>query len=195
MILWINGAFGAGKTQTAAELHRRIPDSFVYDPENVGYWLRKNEPKALQADNFQDEPLWRSVNRDMLLHLAAHYDGVILVPMTLVQPQYYWEIICPIRDQGFQVQHFLLYPSLETVKRRLARRGDRGNTWALAQFSRCCRAFEDPIFENRIVNDSLSIAETAEAIAQAAGIPLTPRLGRLRTFTCRAKTFFQHIRR
>ncbi|MBQ9717880.1 MAG: tunicamycin resistance protein, partial [Clostridia bacterium] len=38
MILWINGTFGSGKTQTAAELHRRIPDSFVYDPENVGYW-------------------------------------------------------------------------------------------------------------------------------------------------------------
>ena len=45
MILWINGAFGSGKTTTAYELHRRLkPLSYVYDPENVGYFLRKNEP-------------------------------------------------------------------------------------------------------------------------------------------------------
>ena len=36
MVIWLNGAFGAGKTQTAYELHRRLPDSFVYDPENAG---------------------------------------------------------------------------------------------------------------------------------------------------------------
>jgi chloramphenicol 3-O-phosphotransferase len=33
MIIWLNGAFGAGKTQTAFELHSRIPDSYVFDPE------------------------------------------------------------------------------------------------------------------------------------------------------------------
>ena len=37
MIVWINGAFGAGKTLTAGEIHRRLPDSVVYDPEDVGY--------------------------------------------------------------------------------------------------------------------------------------------------------------
>lgn len=45
MILWINGAFGSGKTTIAYELNRRIQDSYVYDPENVGYFLRKNAPK------------------------------------------------------------------------------------------------------------------------------------------------------
>ena len=42
MILWLNGSFGAGKTTVAHELQRRLPDAFVYDPENVGYFLRKN---------------------------------------------------------------------------------------------------------------------------------------------------------
>ncbi|MEK4047271.1 hypothetical protein NSU18_27040 [Paenibacillus sp. FSL H8-0048] len=36
VIIWLNGTFGSGKTQTAAELHRRIPDSYVFDPENAG---------------------------------------------------------------------------------------------------------------------------------------------------------------
>ena len=40
MIIWLNGAFGAGKTQTAYELHRRLPGSYVYDPENAGFFMR-----------------------------------------------------------------------------------------------------------------------------------------------------------
>lgn len=59
MIIWINGAFGAGKTQTAYELHRRLPDSYVYDPENIGYFIRKNLPPALCEGDFQDYPMWR----------------------------------------------------------------------------------------------------------------------------------------
>ena len=41
MIIWINGGFGAGKTTLAAELHRRLPDAVVYDPEDVGLMLWK----------------------------------------------------------------------------------------------------------------------------------------------------------
>ncbi|HBD65376.1 MAG TPA: tunicamycin resistance protein, partial [Clostridiales bacterium] len=44
MIIWINGAFGSGKTQTANELHRRIKNSYVYDPENIGFFIRDNIP-------------------------------------------------------------------------------------------------------------------------------------------------------
>lgn len=175
MILWINGTFGSGKTQTAAELHQRIPDSYIYDPENVGYWIRANEPKSLQADNFQDEPLWRSVNRDMLLHLNANYNGLILVPMTLVSPQYYEEIITSLRNQGVDIRHFLLYPSQETIKKRLAFRGEGEHSWAWQQIGRCYKAFENPVFENRMVNDTMSIPETAEKIAGMTGLSLEKR--------------------
>jgi len=195
MILWINGTFGSGKTQTAEELHRRIPDSFVYDPENVGYWIRANEPKSLQADNFQDEPLWRSVNRDMLLHLAANYSGTILVPMTLVNAQYYREIITAVRENGADLRHFLLYPSKETVKKRLASRGESEHSWAWQQAGRCYAAFDDPVFENRIANDNLTIPETAEAIAEAAGIVLTPRKGKLTQKINQLKTTIRAIRK
>lgn len=49
MIIWINGAFGSGKTQTAYELHRRLDGSYVYDPENAGYFIRENLPSASVA--------------------------------------------------------------------------------------------------------------------------------------------------
>jgi hypothetical protein len=35
MLLWINGPFGGGKTQTAHEIQRRLPGSVICDPEEV----------------------------------------------------------------------------------------------------------------------------------------------------------------
>jgi hypothetical protein len=36
VIIWINGGFGAGKTTLPEELHRRLPDAVLFDPEDVG---------------------------------------------------------------------------------------------------------------------------------------------------------------
>jgi adenylylsulfate kinase-like enzyme len=41
VIIWLNGSFRAGKTTLAEELHRRLPDAVVFDPENVGLMLWK----------------------------------------------------------------------------------------------------------------------------------------------------------
>ncbi|MDR2177190.1 MAG: tunicamycin resistance protein, partial [Treponema sp.] len=62
MIIWINGAFGSGKTQTSFEINRRLKNSFVYDPENIGYFFRRNMPKEITEGNFQDQILWRTFN-------------------------------------------------------------------------------------------------------------------------------------
>jgi adenylylsulfate kinase-like enzyme len=35
MLVWINGPFGGGKTQTAHEVQRRLPRSVICDPEHV----------------------------------------------------------------------------------------------------------------------------------------------------------------
>ena len=44
MVIWINGAFGSGKTTAAMLLHSKIENSYVYDPENVGTFLCSNMP-------------------------------------------------------------------------------------------------------------------------------------------------------
>lgn len=108
LILWINGAFGSGKTKTAHELHRRIPDSFIYDPENAGYFLRRNLPQGDRKD-FQDYPLWREINYSVLRSISEQYGGIVIVPMTVVVPSYFHEIVGRLRSDGLDVR-ILCFP-------------------------------------------------------------------------------------
>lgn len=174
MIIWINGAFGSGKTQTANELCRRLPDAFLYDPENVGDWLRKNEPARLAKENFQDEPLWRTINRDMLSYLDRQYAGTLVVPMTLIRRGYYDEIIGALRGQGVTVHHVLLCATEATLRRRLRKRLEPGKSWAARQIPACLAAFESDRFENKIQTDEKTVPEVAESIAKALGLSLSP---------------------
>lgn len=85
MLLWINGPFGVGKTQTAYALARRLPDAFICDPEQLGFGIARMTPPPLRGD-FQDVPLWREGVRRVLDRNLSHFDGVLIVPMTLVNP-------------------------------------------------------------------------------------------------------------
>lgn len=85
MIIWINGAFGGGKTTLADELHGRLPDAMRFDPEYVGYILIKWVPPA-QSGDFQDIPLWRKLVAEFATAMASEYGRPLIVPMTLVNP-------------------------------------------------------------------------------------------------------------
>lgn len=93
MILWLNGSFGAGKTTVAYELQWRLEKAFVYDPENIGYFLRENAPEECRTPDFQDVRLWRDFNYETLKWVAGTYPGVIIAPMTINRQQYFDEII------------------------------------------------------------------------------------------------------
>ena len=70
VIIWLNGAFRAGKTTLAEELHRRLPDAVVYNPEDVGLMLWKWMPPN---DDFQDLPSWRELVVATALTLISGY--------------------------------------------------------------------------------------------------------------------------
>ena len=174
MILWINGAFGAGKTQTAHELHRRLPGSYVYDPENAGYFIRKNVPKEIAADDFQDYPMWRETNYAMLGYLDRECRGIVIAPMTLVNPLYFEEIVGRLRADGADVRHFSLVASRETLLKRLKSRGEGAGSWAAAQIDRCVSALAGATFELHVDTEGRSVSDNAERIAELAGIGLQP---------------------
>jgi len=61
MLIWINGAFGAGKTSVARELSRRFPDAMEFDPEQIGFMLRRMIAARDRPSDFQDVDLWREL--------------------------------------------------------------------------------------------------------------------------------------
>ncbi len=195
MLIWINGAFGAGKTQTAYELHRRLPDSYVYDPENAGYFIRKNVPKRIALDDFQDYPMWRDMNYAMIKHLNREYDGVVIAPMTLVHPLYFDEIVGRLREDGVPVHHFALCAGKETLLRRLKGRGEGSGSWAAAQIDRCVTALSGEKFKHHLDTEGRSIADNAERIAELAGVRLQPdERSSIRKAYDRIRTQIRHIR-
>lgn len=90
VIIWLNGGFGAGKTTLAEELHRRLPDALMYDPEDVGIMLWKWMPPN---GDFQDLPSWRELVVATAVSLRRHHADTLIVPMTLIRDAYRAEIL------------------------------------------------------------------------------------------------------
>ncbi|AIQ60434.1 AAA family ATPase [Paenibacillus borealis] len=164
MIIWLNGTFCSGKTQTADELHRRIPHSYVFDPENAGYYIRDNIPAEMSKNDFQSHPLWRELAYSMLRYIDSEYDGTIIVPMTLVDPDYFMEIVGRLRSEGREVRHFTLSASPETLLSRLESRGEGRDSWAAVQMDRCLTGLKNKVFECYVDTEQKSIPEVAGII-------------------------------
>jgi len=109
MIIWINGCFGVGKTETANRLGEMIENSHIYDPEQVGAFLWDNFPAPLKRKgDFQDIELWRKFNYEYIKYIYHNFNGHIIIPMTLVNSDYYHEIIGKLQTDGMELHHFIL---------------------------------------------------------------------------------------
>lgn len=195
MIIWINGAFGSGKTQSAHELHRRMPNSFIYDPENAGYYIRENLPMEVKRSDFQDYPMWRDVNYSMLKYISSHYNGTIIVPMTIVHPQYFDEIVGRLRNDGIVVNHFALCASKEVLLQRLRSRGEGKNSWAAQQIDRCIEGLSNTVFHHQLDTNHMTIEDVIRQVASKSKIDLLPdNRGSIRKTFERIKTQIKHIR-
>ncbi|MEA5039557.1 MAG: AAA family ATPase [Clostridiaceae bacterium] len=171
MIVWINGAFGSGKTSVAETLNKNIAKSFIYDPEQVGYFLWDNFPDELKRkDNFQHLQIWREFNYKMLKHIYSHYDGMIIVPMTIYNKQYFDEIIGSLICDKIIVHHFILTASKQTIISRLKQRGETEDCWAAQHIEKCLKAFETEIKEQKLDTEGKSI----ELISSEIMKKLTP---------------------
>ncbi|WP_025156392.1 AAA family ATPase [Leifsonia aquatica] len=200
MLIWINGAFGAGKTHTAFELRRRLTDAHVADPELLGFALQHTLPTEARLD-FQDLPQWRSAVVDTLEQADAAHRGPVLVPMTIVRDDYFDEIIGGLRSRGVDVRHYALLASPETLRRRLSTRiaflhtGLRRETWAVQQIDRCVAALAGDRYATHVLTDHRTTDEVVEWIADHAGLVVTaPRLSPWRFQLRRLRVGLQHIR-
>ncbi|ROQ32739.1 hypothetical protein EDD98_1735 [Streptomyces sp. PanSC19] len=201
MLLWINGPFGGGKTQTAYELRRRLPGSVVCDPEHIGFGLHRTLPPSLRGD-FQDLPAWRRGVYEVLdLALREYGDGPVIVPMTLVDPGYFTEVVGRLREVHGEerVRHFALLAERETVLKRLAERGlGRGlkrESFAVARLDECLERLAGPEFAHHLRTDRMPVPRVADEVARLAGLRIAPDTdGRLRHRLRRIRIGLSHIR-
>ncbi|GAA1006563.1 ATP/GTP-binding protein [Streptomyces sp. F-3] len=124
MIVWINGAFGAGKTTTARELVELIPNSTLFDPEVIdGALTHLLPPKHLaEVSDYQDLPIWRRLVIDTAAAMLAELGGVLVVPMTLLRQEYRDEIFGGLAARRIAVRHVLLIPAETILRERIAGR-------------------------------------------------------------------------
>jgi hypothetical protein len=173
MIIWINGAFGSGKTTTAFELHKRLDNSYVYDPENIGFFLRRNMPADIIQGDFQDQPLWRKFNYEIIKNIYIKYDGTIIIPMTIYNKDYYEEILGRLQGDQFRIDHYILGASRETIIKRLSKRLSNKDSWAARHIDVCLAGFE-ALRErsNYIDTNDLDLDDVVETIARQSNLNL-----------------------
>ncbi|MFE0538524.1 AAA family ATPase [Streptomyces nigra] len=208
MLLWINGPFGGGKTQTAHEIWRRLPGSVVCDPEHAGFGLHRMLPPELRGD-FQDLAAWRQGVVEVLDLALTRHDGVVIAPMTVTDPGHFAETVGRLCELGHDVRHFTLLAERETVLRRLRERGfgrlaqiaawrgggQRRESWAVSRLDDCLERLREPEFAEHLWTDRTSVPRTADRIAVLAGLELRPNdEGAVRTRLRQAAVGIRHIR-
>lgn len=110
MIVWLNGAFGVGKTAAARELVQLLPDATLYDPWSAGAGLLRMLPKERLAelDEPQDLPAWRRLVVDTAAALLSEVPGPLVAPMSLLRQEHRDEMFGLLAARRIPVRHFLL---------------------------------------------------------------------------------------
>ncbi|CAM5493791.1 NUDIX domain-containing protein OS=Streptomyces alboniger OX=132473 GN=CP975_04100 PE=3 SV=1 [Streptomyces alboniger] len=180
MIVWINGAFGAGKTSTARELIELIPNSTLFDPEIIGGTLPHLLPAKhlAEVDDHQDLPIWRRLVVDTAAAIHAEVGGILVVPMTLLRQEYRDEIFGGLASRRIPVRHILLDPEETILRARISARelpldpldGEvRGPQWSFDPIEpyRAALAGWLGADAHRVDTSSLTPRETAVLLAEA----------------------------
>lgn len=173
MIVWINGAFGAGKSRTARAIVDRFPDCHLVNVEKVGTMVRQVVPAPLAISDFQDDPIWRRGVCLTLRELASRTDDHLIVPMTVVDRRWFDEIMGELHATGLPVAHFALQVKADELARRI-RRGivswpPTPPGWRQANAQRCCDALASETFAVH-VNANRPLGAIAEDIGRLAGL-------------------------
>jgi hypothetical protein len=175
MIVWVNGAFGSGKTTLVEELRERWPEAVVLDPEVIGYVLR--EIVEVPTGDFQDLRLWRRQVAEFLVGLVEECRRPVLVPMTLVNPAYVGEVFGEIRAAGIPLHHFFLKVPEEVLVARIDGRSftpddpaqdERVRRWCKGRIAACLAAVDTLPTDTVFLDGESSPGELAGLVLRRA---------------------------
>ncbi|MGV9608603.1 AAA family ATPase [Streptomyces sp. NPDC003631] len=171
MIVWLNGAFGSGKSTLVEELRPRWPEALVFDPEMIGFVLR--EVVEVPTGDFQDLRQWRRQVASMATGLVEEYQRPVLVPMTLVNAAYREEIFNSLKAAGISVHHFFLKVPEEVLVRRIDGRSftpdapgkdEQVRAWCKSKIPSCLAAVDALPQDTVLLDGELTPRELAEVV-------------------------------
>jgi adenylate kinase family enzyme len=167
----INGAYGAGKTTVANRLLESIPNSMIFDPEEVGYMLRNiithdiKTPEEI-TDNFQDLEMWKTLVVQVATLLQRKYKKNLIVPMTIFNKEYFNYIFNGFKESDENTYHFCLAAKEETIYERLLKRGETEGNWCFQQTKKCVEAYKDSCFGEFVITDEIDVDEIVKTIIE-----------------------------
>jgi AAA domain-containing protein len=172
MVVFVNGAFGVGKTAVSRLMVRRLPDALLYDPEPVGVLLQRLRAIVRRpAGDFQDLPSWRRATVRGI-RLARALRRVIVVPMAFSNVAYLREVREAVSRFDEDVRHFCLLAPLPVVLERLARRslGSPADLeWQRTRAAECCAVHPGEEFAEHVDAGSSSALGAAQEILLRIG--------------------------
>jgi chloramphenicol 3-O-phosphotransferase len=119
MILWLNGAFGVGKTTTSRCVAGLSGEWHLFDPEWVGYMLRANL-EGVEFNDFQDLAASRRLVPLVAREITLHTGTDLIVCQTVLVEQYWEELLLGLQAQGLEVLHVLLDCNEAVLRSRIA---------------------------------------------------------------------------
>jgi AAA domain len=170
VIVWVNGAFGVGKTTVAAALVAALGSrARNWDPERVGAMLQ-SELADLPVEDFQDWSAWRQVVVATAAAIHEQTGQLLVVPQTVLEPGYLHELFGGLEVRGIRTFHVLLDASPETLHQRALDDPDQSaRAWRLDHIDDYTRGRDWLMHEaDLVVNANTSTAaQIANTIAEA----------------------------
>lgn len=163
MIVLLNGPFGIGKTTTAGLLVERLSRTTVYDPELIGFFLRRALSPVRGVADYQDLRLWRraTIWGAWIMRRRRH----LIVPMALWRRRNFDEISAGLRRIDADLRCIRLTATEQTLRRRIEASGDLGaRAWRLNHLSSGLHALNDPHFGIEVSTEGCLPAEVVDAI-------------------------------
>jgi len=118
VIIWLNGAFGEGKTTTAQQLVGRLENARRFDPELVGYVLTR----ALgdhEFSDFQDLPPWRELVPVFTEKIADFAGQHLIAVQTVLREEYWRELTAGFMRTSLDIFHVLLHVESDVLAERI----------------------------------------------------------------------------
>ena len=171
MIIWLNGAFGAGKTTTGMQLAGRLANARLFDPEEVGYLLMRTLEDHEFRD-FQDLAPWRELVPVFTEKIALFTGQHLIAVQTVLREEYWQELTAGFERTELDIFHVLLHVDSDVLAERIKADEDLAVAcqWRLDHISdyEKARPWMESAADLVIDATHLPAAEVAERIAVEA---------------------------